>query len=142
MAQVRNKKSAAAHASSAKAAPASATAKTVKEAAPVKATAKTVKAEQVKVEAKKTAPAKKAEKKPAATAKKTSSKKKTSTEVYVQFDGKEFTSSELIAQVKEIWTKEMGHKVSEATDMKVYVNANEGIAYYVINGDITGNFAL
>lgn len=77
------------------------------------------------------------------TSKKTSTKKKTVTEVVVQFDGKEFKSADLITRVKEIWTKEMGRKVNEAADMTVYVNANEGVAYYVINGgDVTGSFAL
>ncbi|MGL6293675.1 DUF6465 family protein [Eubacterium aggregans] len=77
------------------------------------------------------------------TSKKTSTKKKTVTEVVVQFDGKEFKSAYLITRVKEIWTKEMGRKVNEAADMTVYVNANEGMAYYVINGgDVTGSFVL
>ncbi|MEG1431902.1 DUF6465 family protein [Eubacterium sp.] len=77
------------------------------------------------------------------TSKKTSTKKKTVTEVVVQFDGKEFKSADLITRVKEIWTKEMGRKVNEAADMTVYVNTDEGMAYYVINGgDVTGSFAL
>lgn len=133
MAQVRNKKSAAANAAGKESVAAPATvAKKVKETAPAPKAPAAPKAAATTTTATKTP-----------TSKKTSTKKKTTTEVVVQFDGKEFKSADLIARVKEIWTKELGRKVNEAADMTVYVNTNEGVAYYVINGgDVTGSFAL
>lgn len=36
----------------------------------------------------------------------------------------------------------MGNLVRDLTDIKIYVNADEAVAYYVINGDINGKFSL
>lgn len=63
-------------------------------------------------------------------------------DVIIQRSTFEATSSELVEHVKEIWTKEMGNLVRDLKDIKVYVNADESMAYYVINGDIQGKFAL
>lgn len=63
-------------------------------------------------------------------------------EVIIQRRDFEVTSSGLVDQVKEIWTKEMGNLVRDLKDIKVYVNTEEAMAYYVINGDVNGKFAL
>ena len=120
---------------------------------------KTVKAETAKVEVKaeeakaaKTT-AKAAETKTTETAKKTTARKtpakRTTTkkaavvteEVYLQYAGKEFSSADLTAKVKEIW-KEMGKKAADLKDIKVYVKPEENAAYYVINNEETGSFGL
>lgn len=120
---------------------------------------KTVKAETAKVEVKaeeakaaKTT-AKAAEAKTTETAKKTTARKtpakRTTTkkaavvteEVYLQYAGKEFSSADLTAKVKEIW-KEMGKKAADLKDIKVYVKPEENAAYYVINNEETGSFGL
>ena len=107
---------------------------------------KTVKAEEAKA-AKTTAKA--AEAKTTETAKKAPAKKTTTTkkaavvteEVYLQYAGKEFSSADLTAKVKEIW-KEMGKKAADLKDIKVYVKPEENAAYYVINNEETGSFGL
>ena len=107
---------------------------------------KTVKAEEAKA-AKTTAKA--AEAKTTETAKKAPAKKRTTTkkaavvteEVYLQYAGKEFSSADLTAKVKEIW-KEMGKKAADLKDIKVYVKPEENAAYYVINNEETGSFGL
>ena len=116
---------------------------------------KTVKAEEAKA-AKTTAKA--AEAKTTETAKKTPAKKTTARktpakrtttkkaavvteEVYLQYAGKEFSSADLTAKVKEIW-KEMGKKAADLKDIKVYVKPEENAAYYVINNEETGSFGL
>lgn len=111
---------------------------------------KTVKAEEAKA-AKTTAKA--AEAKTTETAKKTTARKtpakRTTTkkaavvteEVYLQYAGKEFSSADLTAKVKEIW-KEMGKKAADLKDIKVYVKPEENAAYYVINNEETGSFGL
>jgi hypothetical protein len=63
-------------------------------------------------------------------------------EVIIQRSSFEASASELVDHVKEIWTKDMGNLVRDLTDIKVYINADEGVAYYVINGDINGKFSL
>ena len=93
-----------------------------------------------KAAVKKTA-AKPAAKKTAA--KKTASKRSNyKSEVFIQFSGIEITSTDLTERVKEIWTKEMGKLVRDLKEIKVYVNADESMAYYVINNDVNGKFAL
>ena len=62
-------------------------------------------------------------------------------EVYLQYAGKEFSSADLTAKVKEIW-KEMGKKAADLKDIKVYVKPEENAAYYVINNEETGSFGL
>ena len=104
---------------------------------------KTVKAETAKTtETAKKAPAKKT------TARKTPAKRTTTKkaavvteEVYLQYAGKEFSSADLTAKVKEIW-KEMGKKAADLKDIKVYVKPEENAAYYVINNEETGSFGL
>ncbi|MDO4273299.1 MAG: DUF6465 family protein [Eubacteriales bacterium] len=148
-----------------KAEPVATTAKTapVKEA-PAKSVAaapveEAVKADPVKAETAKAAAAKKpaaktAEKKPAAkkttttrktTARKTAAKKAevtASTEVYVQFWGKEVYAKDVVENIKKIWTEEMGKKEEDLVDLKVYIKPEDNGAHYVINGDVTGFIGL
>ena len=70
---------------------------------------------------------------------KTAAKKQT---VYVQFGGKDILPKDIIAQVKKIWTEEMGNKVKDMNDLKLYIKPEESAAYYVINDEITGSIEL
>lgn len=97
--------------------------------------------------AEKTASAKKAPaKKPAAkktTAKKAPAKKaELKTEMYLQFYGKEYSDKEILQKVKEIWTKVLKNKVGDMKDVKIYLKPEESKAYYVVNGDTTGEVDL
>ena len=90
------------------------------------------------------------ESEPAAEGKKTRTRKtsaKTATaavkcEMYLQFAGKEYSEKELMKKVKEVWTKELKHKVGELKDVKLYLKPEESAAYYVINKDTTGRIEL
>ena len=90
----------------------------------------------------KKAPAKKT------TAKKTTAKKapakkaELKTEMYLQFYGKEYSDKEILQKVKEIWTKVLKNKVGDMKDVKIYLKPEESKAYYVINGDTTGEVEL
>ena len=88
--------------------------------------AETAETEEKKAPAKK-APAKKAELK---------------TEMYLQFYGKEYSDKEILQKVKEIWTKVLKKKVGDMKDVKIYLKPEESKAYYVINGDTTGEVDL
>ena len=124
--------------------------KTVAKAAKPAVETKAVKAEATKEAAKTTEKAAAAKKAPAkkTTARKTPAKRTTTKkaavvteEVYLQYAGKEFSSADLTAKVKEIW-KEMGKKAADLKDIKVYVKPEENAAYYVINNEETGSFGL
>ena len=125
--------------------------KTVTKAAKPAVETKEVKAEETKtVKAEEAKAAKTTAKAPAkkTTARKTPAKRTTTKkaavvteEVYLQYAGKEFSSADLTAKVKEIW-KEMGKKAADLKDIKVYVKPEENAAYYVINNEETGSFGL
>lgn len=117
------------------------------EAVKAEATKAAVETTEKAAEAKTTETAKKAPAKKT-TARKTPAKRTTTKkaavvteEVYLQYAGKEFSSADLTAKVKEIW-KEMGKKAADLKDIKVYVKPEENAAYYVINNEETGSFGL
>ena len=113
---------------------------------PVKATVTEKTTEEVKAPAKKTTRKRTAAKKTTeekTTEKKTTAKKtEATTEVFVQWLGKEIYAKDVVESIKKIWTEEMGRKESELEDLKVYIKPEDNGAHYVINGDITGFLGL
>lgn len=113
----------------------------------VEAVKETVKTEEVKVvEPKKEE--KKAEKK--TTAKKATAAKKTvekaekavESTFYLQFDGREVSQSSLEDRLKEVWTKDFGKDLAEIKKVTYYVKPEEATAYFVVNDEVEGNFAI
>ena len=130
----------------------------VKTEAPVKAEKPAEKTVDKKAEAKaeaaakaekpaKAEPAKKtaAKKEPAkrAAAKKTvkAEKPAVTQNIYVQFAGNEFLTSDLVAKVTENWVA-LGHRASSIKSLDLYVKPEDMAAYYVINGKESGKIAL
>ena len=109
-------------------------------AAPVK---EEVKAAPVKEEAleaakeeKKAAPAKKpAAKKPAA--KKAAEPQAA---VHFQFDGKDLVAKDILNRAMDAYKE--GHKDAEIKTIELYIVANEGAAYYVVNGEASDDFKI
>ncbi len=66
-----------------------------------------------------------------------STKKEIKTRIMIQHQGKEIDSKDLIAAVKKEWTKGK-NKIGDMKSMDLYVKPEDGAAYYVINGDVTG----
>lgn len=105
-----------------------AAAKKTEAAAPAAKTADTVK----KTEAPKKTETKKAEApKKAPAAKKAEPRVQ---EVYFEFDGKQVEAGQVVSLIEQAYKNE-GHQVGRIKDLKVYINSEEGKAYYVINGD-------
>ena len=99
----------------------------------------TVKKETVKKEAK--APAKKAETKTAA--KKAPAKKATVKEtISVQFDGKSYTTEDLVNIAKDVWKYDLKQKAGDLTSIELYVKPEESMAYYVMNKEFSGSFYI
>ena len=92
--------------------------------------------------AEKKAPAKKTAAKKTAAKKAPAKKAELKTEMYLQFYGKEYSDKEILQKVKEIWTKVLKNKVGDMIDVKIYLKPEESKAYYVINGDTTGEVNL
>lgn len=136
--------------------------KAAKTVAEVKATAaEEVKAEPSKAEAVKTATesvketakeaVKETAKTPAKTAVKAEAKKPVvrrtakkaavaAEEIFIQYAGKEFTTKDVVANVKKAWTEMTGKKEEDIQDIKVYVKTEENKAYYVVNGEAEGHY--
>lgn len=107
-----------------------AAAKKTEAAAPAAKTADTVK----KTEAPKKTETKKAE--PKKRGRKLAAKKAEPRvqEVYFEFDGKQVEAGQVVSLIEQAYKNE-GHQVGRIKDLKVYINSEEGKAYYVINGD-------
>ena len=110
--------------------------------------------EEVKAEVKK-APAKKAATKKAAEkvevkeeakkapAKKATTKKATlTTTVTLQFAEKSYTEESLVNIAKDVWTYDLNEKAADLKTVELYVKPEEGLCYYVFNGDVTGSFVI
>ena len=105
---------------------------TAKKATATKATAAKA-VEKAEVKETKKAPAKKA------TTAKAAAKK---AEVTVEFAGKSYSTEQLVQIAKDVWKYDLGRKATEFKTVEIYVKPEENQAYYVVNGDVTGSFAL
>lgn len=108
----------------------------------VKKAAKKVTAKDTKQTVKKAAEtvvkeAGKATRKVASTAKKVTEPEKT---VYIEFAGKQFQAKAIVDQAVSVYKDT--HKGASVKSVEVYVNADEGAAYYVINGEASPEFRI
>ncbi|MCR4746334.1 MAG: DUF6465 family protein [Lachnospiraceae bacterium] len=89
--------------------------------------------------AEKKAPAKKAaaKKAPVKAAAKT-----VETALYLQFQGREVSKDQLEDRLKEVWTKDMGKDLADIKKMTFYVKPEESTAYFVVNDEVEGSFAI
>lgn len=117
--------------------------KDTKTAKPVAEPAKETKAAAKTTEAAK-APAKEAVKAPAkkeTTAKKATAKKATTkkaeikTSMFLQFEGKEVSEADILANIKKAWTSQFKGKLKDIKTIDIYLKTEEHKAYFVINGD-------
>ena len=83
------------------------------------------------------------------TAKKTTTAKKATTKktevkasVSVQFDGKSYTTEELVKIAKDVWKYDLKKKVGDFKTVEIFVKPEESMAYYVINGTVMGSFGI
>ena len=104
-----------------------------------KAAEKIVETEKAVVKAATETATKVAEKKAVVRKKATTAKKaEMTTEVFVQYWGKEVNAAEVSEQVKKIWTDEMKKDLADLKELKIYIKPEDDGAHYVINGEITG----
>ena len=107
-----------------------------------------VKAEPVKKEApavkevKAVAAAKKAPAKKAAPKKTVAKKAEIKETVHIEFAGKSYTREDLIKSVKDIWKYDYKKKAGDLKSIELYVKPEESKAYYVINGEVLGDFNI
>ena len=79
-----------------------------------------------------------------ATVKKTAKKEYTKLalkETYIQVAGNEYKETEILKKVEESFLA-AGHKITSMKSLQLYVKPEDGAAYYVVNGEITGRVDL
>ncbi len=112
-----------------------------KKAAAPKAAAKVETKVEAKAEVKeapKAAPAKKAPAKKAAAP----AKKAVTSKVTVQFGEKSYSQEDLVKIAQDVWVYDLQMKAEDLVSVELYVKPEEGLTYYVMNGDITGAFNI
>ena len=62
--------------------------------------------------------------------------------VTLQFDGKAYTQKELTIIAKDVWKFDLGKEEPDLKKIELYVKPEEGVCYYVFNGEITGSFRV
>lgn len=80
----------------------------------------------------KTAKSRKSTEKKAPAAPKTARRKKTE-EVFFQYQGREVSTKDILAKVKDAFVSE-GNKKSDIESLEIYIKPEDNAAYYVING--------
>lgn len=80
-------------------------------------------------------PVKAVEKKPST---RRTAKKESAAEIYIQYLGKELNTKNILENIKNLWTGEMGRKEKDLKDVKVYIKPEENKAYFVVSGNETG----
>lgn len=60
--------------------------------------------------------------------------------VYIQYHGVEVTTKELVYRAKDTFDRE--HHQALINELELYIKPEEGVAYYVINGEFTGKVEL
>ena len=107
--------------------------------APVKKTAAKPAAEKTAAEKPVSAAKPAAKKAPAKTA---AAKAEAKEIVTVQFAGKSYSTEDLVKIAKDVWKYDLGKNEADFKDVELYVKPEESSVYYVINGDVTGSFAI
>ena len=86
--------------------------------------------------------AKKAPAKKAAAKKATTKKAALTTTVTLQFADKSYTEESLTAIAKDVWKYDLNQEDADLKTVELYVKPEEGLCYYVFNGDVTGSFVI
>ena len=100
----------------------------------------TVKKETAKKETEKKAPAKAAAAKAAPAKKPAAKNAEPAAAVHFQFDGKDLVAKDVLDQAVKAYKST--HKGVEIKTIELYIVANEGAAYYVVNGEGNDDFKI
>lgn len=90
----------------------------------------------------KTETAKTAEKKPAAKKTTTTKKETLKANITLQFSGKDYKEEDFVKIAKDVWQYDLNNKPADLKTVELYVKPEEGLCYYVMNGDVKGSFAI
>ncbi len=111
--------------------------KTVEKAESVKTTSKEEKVKQAEKK-----PSEKSSSKKAPVKKVQTRKTEIKENLHLEFAGKSYSKEDLVKSVKDIWKFDYKKKAMDINSIDLYVKPEEGKAYYVINGEVLGDFIV
>lgn len=62
--------------------------------------------------------------------------------VHVQFSGKSYTTEDWVKSAKDVWEYDLNRNPEDFKSVELYVKPEENKVYYVINGDVSGDFNI
>ena len=62
--------------------------------------------------------------------------------VNVQFSGKSYTPEDWVKSAKDVWEYDLNRKPEDFKSVELYVKTEESKVYYVINGEVSGDFNI
>ena len=62
--------------------------------------------------------------------------------VNVQFSGKSYTPEDWVKSAKDVWEYDLNRKPEDFKSVELYVKTEEHKVYYVINGEVSGDFNI
>ena len=62
--------------------------------------------------------------------------------VHFEFAGRSYTQDDLLKSCRDVWKYDLNGKEEDIKSVELYVKPEENTTYYVINGEIKGNFAI
>ena len=63
-------------------------------------------------------------------------------EVTVQFSGKSYSTADLVKIARDVWKYDLGKEDDDFETVDLYVVPEENLVYYVINGEVKGDFTI
>ena len=66
----------------------------------------------------------------------------TKVSVNLQFAGKEYKAEDFEKMAKDVWQYDLGKKAADLKSVDLYVKPEENKVYYVMNGDVAGDFDI
>lgn len=64
------------------------------------------------------------------------------TKICVQFNGKDYSTLDLMKMAKDVWVYDCEKKGTELKSAELYVKPEEDKVYYVFNGEVSGSFII
>ena len=74
--------------------------------------------------------------------KKAAAKNRKPTNIVLQYGDRSVNYRSVVENARRIWKEEHKRKASEMLSLDLYIKPEENRVYYVINGEIAGDFAL
>ena len=61
--------------------------------------------------------------------------------VYIEFYGEQVSQDYLVGDVQKIWEND-GKKLEDLKTISLYIQPEQDMVYYVVNGDVAGSFHI